>query len=56
MEISLDGEYTEKKEEAKGHPGTPNDPFLRYEENPETQKGEEKEDPSLIREGEVEMA
>jgi hypothetical protein len=56
MEIGLDGKYTENKEETKGYPGTPNDSFFRHEENPKTQKGEKKEDPSLIREGEVEMA
>jgi hypothetical protein len=55
MEISLDGEHTEKKEEAKGYPGTPNDSFLHCEENPKTQKGEEKEAPTLIRKGKVKM-
>jgi hypothetical protein len=39
MEISLDGKYTEKQEEARGYPGTPKGSFLRYEENPKTQKG-----------------
>jgi hypothetical protein len=49
MEIIMDGEGPEEKEEAEGQPGAQHSPFHPHQESPKDQEDGEKEEEPLKR-------
>jgi hypothetical protein len=56
MEIKLDRKNSKKEKNGEDHPRTHSGSFYYEEKSPKTQKRQEKENPSLSREGKVKMA
>ena len=56
MEIKLDGKNPKKEKNKEGHPRAHSDFFYDEQENPKSQKNQEKKNPTTKRKGEIKVA